>query len=396
MKIHFNNQAFSFELLRAMSYTPYKGAEIGECLATAEKIKQGNFESWYQEWTATANRVNSIAEESLNNNHFVSAREAFLRASNYYRTAEFFLKGSDERRLSIYKKSVATFQAAMKLMDFSCEKVKIPYEDKYMHGYFYKALNHAENASQKTLIFIGGFDSTAEELYFSGAFAAIQRGYNCLTFDGPGQGEALRIQKIPTRPDYEVPVSAAIDYLLKTKPEVDPNKIALMGMSMGGYYAPRAAAIEKRIHACIVYGIFYNGWEAISSKNPKLKEAAKLPPSLMEKLVNEAMKFEPGIRWEVQNALWVFGVNHIYDIPKALSQYSLEKVADKITCPTLLLAGEADHFVPIEQLYQFREKLTCDKTVRIFTKEEGAEEHCQVGNMTLLHQVCFDWLDEKL
>jgi len=205
MKFYFKDQAFSFELLRAASYAGYQGAEIGECLATAANIKEGDFNSWFNEWEKTAKRVEEIGEKCLAGGHIISGREALLRASNYYRTAEFFLKVTDSRRDENYIKSVKTFQKAMSEMDFHYEIVKIPYGNSYMTGYFYRAVDYDKNnLPRPTLIFIGGFDSTAEELYFCGAAPAIKRGYNCLIFDGPGQGETLRIQKIPTRVDYEL------------------------------------------------------------------------------------------------------------------------------------------------------------------------------------------------
>lgn len=101
MKLHFKDQTFSFELLRATSYAPYGGAEIGECLATAARIREGDFESWHVEWRRTAERVNAVAARALSDGHRLSAREAFLRASNYYRTAEFFLAPDDPRQLVI-------------------------------------------------------------------------------------------------------------------------------------------------------------------------------------------------------------------------------------------------------------------------------------------------------
>lgn len=396
MKLHFKDQAFSFELLRAASYAGYQGAEIGECLATAANIKEADFNSWFEEWEKTAKRVEKIGENCLSKGHVVSGREALLRASNYYRTAEFFLKATDSRRDENYKKSVETFQKAMSEMDYYYEIVKIPYENSYMAGYFYRALDYDKNKQPcPTLIFIGGFDSTAEELYFCGAAAAIKRGYNCLVFDGPGQGETLRIQKIPTRFDYEVPVRAAIDYL-ESRRDVDMDKISLMGMSMGGYYAPRAAAFDKRIRACIAYDVFYDLWNSTINQNPKLKKLEGRSPMMIETMMRFAEKRSSNLRWAIQNSLWVFGIEHRNEIPETLKKYTLKGIADKIDCPLLILVGEADHFVSPEQVDEFANELKCSKTIRVFTREEGAEEHCQEGNHALFHQVMFDWLDDTL
>src|SRR5262249_46269828 len=146
-------------------------------------------------------------------------------------------------------------------------RVRIPYEGTTLPGYFYRV--DESGVPRPTLLSLGGFDSTGEELYFFAAGAALQRGYNVLTFEGPGQGEPLRVQGLRARPDYEVPVRAAVDYLL-TRPEVDPERIALMGSSLGGYYAPRAAAFEPRVKALISHGVFFDWWASQTKTKPAL------------------------------------------------------------------------------------------------------------------------------
>lgn len=395
MKLFFKDQAFSFELLRAVSYSGYQGAELGECLAIAANIREGDFNGWFVEWNKAAERLHKLGKSCLENGRKVSGREALLRASNYYRTAEFFLSPDDPRREASYRGSTDTFREAMRHMDFHCEAVKFPYEGSYLSGYFYGASGDDASIPKATLVMLGGFDSTCEELYFAGAAAAIKRGYHCLIFDGPGQGETLRIQKKPTRFDFEVPVGAALDYL-ETRPEVDQRRIALMGMSMGGYYAPRAAAFDKRISACIAFDVLYDVWTSMLNKNPKLRIVERISPAAAEFVMGMAMKTNISLRWMVQNALWVYGLEHRYELLKAVPQFTLREVAGQIKCPMLILVGEADHFVSAEQVDELVERLHCPSTVRIFTKREGAEEHCQEGNHALLHQVVFDWLDEQL
>ncbi|HEY3365737.1 MAG TPA: alpha/beta fold hydrolase [Symbiobacteriaceae bacterium] len=391
MKLSFKDQAFSFELLRAVSYVPYQGADLGECLATAARIKEGDMESWYVEWHRTAGRVAEIARHSLAGGHRVSAREAFIRAHNYYRTAEFFLKSDDPRLLPCFECSRTTFRQGMALLDTPCETVAIPYEGTALPGYWYSPDDSGR--PRPTLLFVGGFDSTAEELYLAGAAAAIRRGYNCLCFDGPGQGAPLRLAGMPARVDYEVPVAAAVDYLV-ARSEVIPEQIALMGMSLGGYYAPRAAAFEKRIAACIAYDTFFDVWNSVAKTSPLMATLEKYP-GLLNIAARLAVRFNSGLRWSVANSLWVFGAKSVAQLPDIMKQYHLRDVAGRIACPTLVLAGEKDHFVPLEQTERFMKSLTCPKTRVVFTIEEGGEEHCQVGLAHRLHQVIFDWLDEQ-
>ncbi len=395
MKIYFEDQAFSYELLRAVTYSGYQGAEIGECLATAAKIEEGNFESWFLEWQKTADRAYETANDCFKKHHKVSAREAFLRAHNYYRTGEFFLDGKDDRRMENFNKSVMAFEKGMDLLDSHFEIVKIPYEDTTLKGYFYGARGDKEDELTKrpVLVFVGGYDSTLQELYFCGAAAAIKRGYHCLVFEMPGQGEALRKQNLVMRHDAEVPVKAAIDYL-ETRQEVDREKIALLGMSLGGYFAPRAAAFEERIKACIAFNVFYDTFDSTLNQNPQLAQVLQLPEEKREQMLALAEEHNSNLRWMLNNGKWVFGLKHRYELFDEMKKASLKGIANKIKCPILLTMGETDHFVSKDQLDELIEEIKAPTTVRVFTIEEGAEEHCQEGNHALFHQVMFDWLDE--
>ena len=231
MKIVFQDPAFSLQLLRVIGETYYKGADIGECLSTAYRIKEGDFESWHQEWLKTAERVNKYADECLKAGHTVSAREAYLRACNYYRAAEFLLINPNDSRIqTTWGKSKECFRKAATLFSPSFEPIEIPFEGTTtLPGYFYRVNNgNKTNTARPTLIVHGGFDSTLEELYASAAAPALERGYNCLTFEGPGQGGVIRKQKIPFRYDWEKVVSPVVDYALSRTQDVDPKHIALM------------------------------------------------------------------------------------------------------------------------------------------------------------------------
>ena len=201
MKIVFQDPTFSLQLLRAIGETYYKGADVGECLSTAYRIIEGDFESWYAEWLKTANRVHKYAEDCLAAGHRVSAREAYLRASNYYRVAEFLLMDPKDPRIqTTWGNSKECFSKAAKLFSPAFEPIEIPYEGTTLPGYFYGVDNDKDNSSsgkisRPTLIVHGGFDSTVEELYTSAAAPALERGYNCMTFEGPGQGGMIRKQK---------------------------------------------------------------------------------------------------------------------------------------------------------------------------------------------------------
>lgn len=390
MKLVFQDPTFSFELLRTMSYAAFGGADVGECLATAYRIKEGDFESWYNEWYSTANRIQVLAAESMEQSKRVSAREGLLRASNYYRTAEFFLHGNpdDPRLLDTWGKSRKAFREAAALMDFSVEQVEIPYEGITLPGYFY----HLNQEPKPVLIIHGGYDSTGEELYFGGALAALQRGYNCLTFEGPGQGAVIREQGIPFRHDWEYVVSPVIDYL-QSRPEVDPSKIALMGISMGGYLAPRAASFEHRLAACIANDGLLD-FQVGALKGLVDKEQAENPDSL-NRLIEDLMKKNTNMRWAIGNGLFTFKASTFSELVDKTEPFTLAGVAQNIQCPTLVCEAENDHFFQ-GQPQKLYEALTCEKTYIRFTAEEGGEEHCHFGALQLFNQRVFAWLDEVM
>ena len=149
MKIVFDDPTFSSLLLRTIAETYYKGADIGECLSTAYRIKEGDFESWYEEWLKTAKRIHAYADECVSKGHTISAREAYLRASNYYRTAEFLLVEPEDPRIqTTIDLSKDCFSKAVSTFPFKVESIEIPYDGTTLPGYFYHAIK--ENTNKKT------------------------------------------------------------------------------------------------------------------------------------------------------------------------------------------------------------------------------------------------------
>ena len=394
MKLQFKEQSFSFELLRTVGYAPYGGADVGECLATAARITEGDLESWYREWGRTADRTRMIAEEALAKQHVISAREAFLRASNYYRTAEFFLHtdSRDPRNLATWQAGRACFAAAARLFSPPFEAVEIPFENTTLPAYFYRPDDTP--TPRPTLIFHGGFDSIVEELYFAGAGAALRRSYNCLTFDGPGQGRVIREQQIPFRPDWETVVAPVVDYAL-TRPDVDGDRLALMGMSLGGCLAGRAAAFEPRLAALILFNGVFDVYENVIAEVPSpLRGLFRRDTVVVNPLLTVLMRFDVAKRWALTNGMWTGGFRRPADYFRGNRKYTLEGIADRIRCPTLVCDAEHDHF--FHDARRVYDALTCPKEYALFTVEEGAEEHCQVGAMSLFHQRIFDWLDDTI
>jgi alpha-beta hydrolase superfamily lysophospholipase len=395
-RIHFDDPQYDFELQRTIGYTLAGGADINECLFTAGRIQAGNDESWYTAWRATGDRIYAIGEKCLAGGHRVSAREAFLRASNYFRTAEFFLHSNphDPRILKTWGLSRKAFRRAAALMDHPVEIIKIPYAGTALPGYFCRP--DASTKPRKTLIVHTGFDGTGEELYLEVAFFALARGYNVLIFEGPGQGGALREQHLYFRPDWEKVVTPVVDYAL-TRPEIDPQRLTLWGISMGGYLAPRGAAFEPRLAALIANTGLYDLAEGQSQgKKPgdrlTREELLKNPDKINQEMYR-LMQANPLMRWLINQGMFAFGKKTPAEFLLAQRDYHLRGVAPRIKCPTLVIDNEGDLFSH-GQARQLFEALTCPKTFMLFTRGDMASSHCQMGALAISNQRILDWLDK--
>jgi pimeloyl-ACP methyl ester carboxylesterase len=386
------DESFSFETLRAVGYAAYGGADIGEVITTAERITPGDWESWYREWRALADRIAAIADKCAADGHAVSASSAYLRASNYYRTAEFYLRddpSNDPRVEDTSARAIETFRSAPEIQA-QWTQVRIPYEGIQLHGYY---LNVGGDDPGPTLLAHGGYDSTVEELFFAVGEAARRHGWNCLIFEGPGQGAALRIDKLPFRYDWEAVVTPVVDFAITLR-GVDPERIALLGMSMGGYLAPRAAAFEHRIAACVAYdGVLSMAAVFTGALPPGLDSEQRV--AAMDHLFAHRAQAPSSQRWAVSNALWVFKGATTQELLEEVNKYDLTDVADQITCPTLVCEAENDQFFAGQPSLLY-EALHCPKNFLTFTAAEGAGEHCHEGALTLFHQRLFDWLDDTV
>ncbi|MFE0649504.1 alpha/beta hydrolase family protein [Streptomyces sp. NPDC059534] len=398
MAIFFPRTAtFEFEFLRTLGHARYGGADVGECLATAGRIDDGDFGSWYEEWTRTADRVREQAGTSLARGRTVSARDALMRASNYYRSADFFLHGdrTDPRIAVAREASVTCYRQAAGLFDAPLERVGIPYEDTTLPGYFYAP--DTSGRVRPTLVMHNGFDGTGDECYFMGGRAAQERGYNVLAFEGPGQGEVIHDQGLPFRPDWENVVGPVLDFLLK-RPEVDADRVALLGISMGGVLAPRAAAFDDRIGAVITFDGVYDmfafslGLVPLPAEEATRRLLADADDEL-DALLDEVIAENSVARWSTDHGMWVLDAPTPRTFLGKLYDYHLrDGIAERVTCPVLVMKSETD-FAFEGQPEALYAHLPGPKGFAAFTNEEGAGAHCQVGAMNLAAARMFDWLD---
>jgi alpha-beta hydrolase superfamily lysophospholipase len=351
--------------------------------------------------SGAADRLADEATGQLKKGHKISARDNFLRASSYYRSADFFLHAhaDDPRVKRAFQQSTACYRQAAVLFTPEIETVEIPFEGTTLTGYFH----HADTSEKpcKTLLLNSGFDGSPEEMHWLGARAAVERGYNVLVFDGPGQYSAVHGQGLHFRPNWESVVTPVVDYAL-TRKEVDPKRIALHCESLGGYLSPRAAAFEHRLAACISDdGVYDFGASLLESFPAEKREAiraalfARSAPEL-DAALDHAMQTNGVARWSYTHGMYAFGVKSPRAFIAAAMDYHLrDGIAERIKCPTLVLEAEKDLFFQ-GQAQQLFDHLTCPKTMIKFTDAEGAGAHCEVGASRLAYARMYDWLDETL
>lgn len=369
----FADPAYHFQALRVLNDVAAGGADVTEVLETIGVIHGGDAGGWYDAWSATAKRNFDRAEGSRDH---VSKGLAYLRAHTYWRTAEFLLKAEDVRRPSAWTSQVDAFDRGLKSLGVAHERMSVPYERGALRAIFYPGPAGWE--TKPLIAFVGGEDSTLEELYFVLVPAAYRRGYGVLTYEGPGQGAALREHGLFFTPEWEKPNAAVFDAYLGT--HAKPPSIVLVGMSMGGYFAPRAAAFEPRIDGVVSYDVCYDVGEIVRHFATLARDPATSGLS--------------GVAGLIDSVRWTFGVQTLEEILERSLGYSLVDVAGRISCDVLVLAGMEDEFVPFAQAAAYVEALTGARSVEkaIYDRASGGAEHCQEGASTLWHETFFDWL----
>jgi pimeloyl-ACP methyl ester carboxylesterase len=386
---------FNAQLIRSLGCTTYQGAEIGECFALAKQIEPGNKESWYTHWSAFANSNYSSAETYCKKGAFFDAKLAFLRACTYYRTAYFFLEDEpdDPRIEHALQYSIRAFHQALEFFDTPVEKVVIPFTNTTLPGYLY--LNNAISKDPKPiLIDTGGGDGTKEESYFNVAAEALERGFHCLSFEGPGQGSMLRLNKIPFIPDWERVIEKVIDFVIQ-RPEVDPNKIFLIGRSFGGYLAARAVTKEKRIAACIVDPGIFDASTSLEEKFNSLvvHKFPDLKNAPLQIIIETAMKTDANLRFMLESRKWRFGAKTIEEMLQKTRAYTLHGLVENIQCP-MLVCDNTLEYITLGQAKKLYDQLQCKKHYILFDAEDGTGGHCEPLAPRLFSAQVYAWLNE--
>lgn len=334
-------------------------------------------EEFLQAWLKMAGRVHAAARADERAGHLYSAARKFLRASMYYLTAERQAHPKDPRKPMLYRQMQDCFRAGVIHRKDIVEWVEVPYAGHSMPALFVPA-EGAEPAP--CMIHFDGLDVMREWIYLSGIAQELRRrGVATLIVDHPGVGEALRLRNLSSIPEMEKPAAAALDYLA-ARQDVDAQRVGIIALSLGGYYAPRAAAFEPRLKCCVAWGAQWDWHERV---------VARLNPNATT---------QRSVSHFADHLNWVFGQPSIEESMKIISQFKLDGVAQRIACPLLIVHGENDRQIPLAHAEALLNAATASprKELKTFTLAEGGAEHCQADNGSLAVDYISDWIAEVL
>jgi pimeloyl-ACP methyl ester carboxylesterase len=368
--------------------------DIGEVLDTASRVTAADEYSWTREWAKTADRLRAAAEAGEMAGHRLGAGSSFMRAAAYYRAAlHRHPDGMAPEVRQLSQREVSCFTRAIDLLSLPVQVVRIPYESTTLPGYLYRSPTAGKKAP--ILIVHSGRDAWAEDDQYI-AEEALKRGWQCLLFDGPGQGQTLRLQGLPFRPDWEKVITPVVDFAI-CRPGVDASRIALMGISMGGALAPRAAAFEKRLKILVANPGVYDWGRVVTGflaeRFPQILDMPEKDPQGFNALMAQVMAGNPFMRWGMNDTMWKQGCTTPAQLVQEMKKYSNKGYAEKITAKTLVIDGEAEEFGQAKELF---DSLRCPKDYLLFTAAEAAQLHVQTGSSAVSSQRIFDWLEENL
>lgn len=328
--------------------------------------------AFFHAWVSSGDTLREAAERDAAAGHHFSAAEKYRRATIMYLTGERMPEHDYPPRTAAYDRVLESFSRYVELGQVNCERVAVPYQGSILPALLVRA--HSEGPAP-CVVHFNGLDGTKEFLFFTGFGDALaRRGVSTLFVDNPGVGEALRKHELHNFAEAEVPAGACVDYL-ETREEVDSGRIGMVALSLGGHHAPRATAFEPRFTCCVAWGANYD-WRNSLRRRIDGAGSQKSVPHIFEHIK------------------WVFGQDTLEECLEATDRFTLEGILHRITVPILIIHGEQDRQISVDQAVSTYEGCINSprRELRIFTAEEGGEQHCQIGNMSLATDYMADWL----
>ncbi len=358
------------------------GAEIGDIVEmnapVIEAAKEGadkGTAAFFDSWCGRADQLVEQAKENERRGHNLSASAKYHRACVYYMIAERMQSRDYAPREEAYQKMLRAMTESARLGELNCERIEIPYEGSSYPGLFVKA-ERADGKPAPCMVHTNGLDSVKEMIYWSGIGEALRkRGVSTLMIDHPGVGEALRLRGLHGVYDSERWGTPAYE-TLAARDDVDENAIGIMGWSLGGYYAPRAAAFEDRFALCVAWGANHF-WGELQKR----------------RLENEGENPVPHY-WD--HVMWVFGQPDMKAFMEFAENMTLNGVVERIKAPFLVTHGANDRQIPIEasDMSYSQAVNSAKRELRVFTTDDGGVEHVSADNMAAAKEFISDWVSE--
>ena len=375
---YFPNYIWNLSLAIALE----SGGQIGEIIDMCKPLKQAaetgadaGTKEFLAEWVKVADKLIGLAAEDEERGRAFSASAKLQRAALYLFTAERMQGHGHPGRAATFAKAQDSFNRAMSLGRENCERVEIALENGVMPALYTRAPGPGPHP---VVVYCNGLDSCKELLWWSKLpHALARRGISTLCVDQPGTGETLRIGGLPATHESERWASKAVDWL-EQQPDVDPKRIGMTGISLGGYYAPRAVAFEPRFASGAVWGANHD-WAEVQEKRLR-REGEKPVPHY----------------WA--HVMWVFGAKDMDDFHEKAKGMTLDGVLDRIRVPFLVTHGEKDRQIALDYAHRSYDQLVNSprRELKIFTDREGGVEHVGADNMAFGRDYIADWFADTL
>ena len=362
------------------------GASIGDIDSVSRPLRavarandDAAAEQWFAAWNGLGARIKALAQADEKRGRGFSASEKYRRAAIHFVQAERMQRPGFAPREKAYAEFLGCFAKFVTLSGRACTRCEIAYQGTTLPALFVPAEDLKPGERAPCMVHFDGLDVNKEIIYLLGIAEALSlRGVSTLIVDNPGVGEALRLKGLNNGPEAEKPAGAAIDWLEK-RADVDPKRIGIMALSLGGFHAPRVAAFEPRIAACVAWGAQYDWGETQRARAANKNSSLPVPHY-----------------WD--HVGWVFGVKGMEDIIAASSKISLRGILDRIRCPIIVIHGENDRQIPLA--FAKRVVAECVNSPRaelhVQTLANGGAEHCGIDNVALTREVMTDWIAEVL
>jgi len=361
------------------------GARIGEieamCAPLQEAARQPDAAAslaFRASWERMAGQLVELAHEDEAGGRLISAGDKLGRAATYLITAERLQAHGAPGRAALYRRFLDTFARGVRLAGENCERVEIPYGEAHIAGLYVRAEGVPPGGRAPVLVQVNGLDSTKEMKYRVGLPRWLaRRGVASLVIDQPGSGEALRLHGLTALVESERWAAPVVDWL-ERRTDIDPGRIGLEGVSLGGYFCPRAVAFEPRFACGVVWGANHD-WRDVQRQ--RLAREGSLPVPHY---------------WE--HVRWVWGAKDQEEFLRIAEGVHLDGVVERIRVPFLVTHGQKDSQIPLHWAQRTYDQLVNSpaRELKVFTEREGGVQHSSFDNSANAGSWIADWVAETL